>query len=341
MNPHVPDFLRGIPGCILALSGLGRNDPPARASPIGCPLEQPPVTQPPFGRACPVLMTPLSEALRNRYVIAARLGEYSARAARQLFAEARIATYETPDSGVAGFLHRVHYRHNRELLMETPSARRDTFEADPGAAQRVIATALAAGDTWLDPKATGTLLAGYGVPVTASSPADDADQAACVATAIGFPVALKILSADITHKIDVGGIALNLGNADRVRREAAAMLGRVREARPQARLNGFLVQPMVGRPGAVELLVGLVEDPVFGPLLSFGQGGTAVEVVHDTSLELPPLNALLARRLMGRTRVSRLLTTARISRPTAREGRGCHRSVDPPRSARRRSPGGP
>jgi len=246
-------------------------------------------------------------ALRDRNVITAWLGEHSARAARQLFAKARIATYETPDSAVGAFMHRVHHRRNRELLMETPPARADAFEADPVAARRVIATALAAGETWLDPKATGTVLAAYGVPLAASHPADDPDQATCVAATIGFPVALKILSPDVTHKTDVGGVVLNLGNADRVRREAGEMLERVRAARPEARLDGFLVQSMVGRPGALELLVGLVEDPVFGPLVSFGQGGTAVEVVRDTSLELPPLNALLARRLMARTRVWRLL----------------------------------
>src|SRR5271165_7030135 len=223
-------------------------------------------------------------ALRDRNVITAWLGEHSARPARRLFAEARIATYETPDSAVGGFMHRVQHRRNRELLMETPPARADTFEADPEAARRVIATALAARQTWLDP-----------------------DQAARVAATIRFPVALKIRSPDITHKTDVGGVALNLGNAVRVRREAAAMLERVGAARRGARLDGFLVQSMVSRPGAVELLVGLVEDPVFGPLVAFGQGGTSVEVVRDSSLELPPLNALLARRLMERTQVWRLL----------------------------------
>jgi len=244
---------------------------------------------------------------RDRNVITAWLGEHSARAARQLFAKARIATYETPDSAVGAFMHRVHHRRNRELLMETPPARADAFVADQRAAWGVIAAALAAGEGWLDAQATAAVLAAYGIPLAASLPADDPDQAACVAASVGFPIALKIRSSDITHKTDVGGVVLDLGDADRVRREAAAMLERVRAARPGARLDGFLIQPMIGRPGALELLVGLVEDPVFGPLVLFGQGGTAVEVVGDSSLELPPLNALLARRLIARTRVWRLL----------------------------------
>jgi acetyltransferase len=245
--------------------------------------------------------------LRGRNVITAWLGEHSARAARQLFADARIATYETPDSAVTGFLHRVHHRRNQELLMETPPARLESFEPDSNLARRLIATALAAGKSWLDPEETSAILAGYGLPLVANHFSEDPDQAASLAATVGFPVALKIRSPDITHKSDVGGVALNLGNPDRVRREAEAMIERIKAAHRAARLDGFLVQPMVRRPGAVELLVGLVEDPVFGPVVAFGQGGTAVEIQSDTSLELPPLNELLGRRLMARTRVWRLL----------------------------------
>jgi acetyltransferase len=249
-------------------------------------------------------------------VITAWLGEHSARAARQLFAAARIATYDTPDNAVGGFMHRVHHRHNQQLLMETPPARQGAFEPDLEAARRLIATALGARKSWLDPEETAAVLAAYGIPITANYVADNPDRAASVASTIGFPVVLKVRSPDITHKSDVGGVALNLGNADRVRQEAMGMLERVAAARPEARVDGFLLQRMVRRPGAVELLVGLVEDPVFGPVVAFGQGGTAVEVARDTSLELPPLNALLARRLMGRTRVWQLLQGYR-GRPPA------------------------
>jgi acetyltransferase len=246
-------------------------------------------------------------SLRGRNIITAWLGEHSARAARQLFAQARIATYETPDSAVTGFLHRVRYRRSKELLMETPPARLDVFEPDVAAARHVIATALAAGRSWLNPEEAEALLTAYRIPIVANYLAEDPEKAASIAEKIRLPIVLKIRSPDVTHKSDVGGVALNLGDADRVRREAAAMIERVRAVRPAARLDGFLVQPMVPRHGAVELLVGLVEDPVFGPLVAFGQGGTAVEILHDSSLEFPPLNRLLARRLMARTRVWRLL----------------------------------
>jgi acetyltransferase len=248
-----------------------------------------------------------SELLRGRNVITAWLGESLARGARQLFAEARIATYETPASAVRGFIHRVEHRRNRELLMETPPALSDAFAPDAAAARSAIAQALADDESWLAPEAVCAVLAAYGVPLVVTKRARDPQQAAEIAAALGFPVVLKILSPDIRHKSDVGGVALNLGTADRVRREAVAMLERVTAARPGVRLDGFLVQAMVSRPGALELLVGLVEDPVFGPLVAFGHGGTAVEILQDSSLELPPLNVLLARRLMARTRVWQLL----------------------------------
>jgi acetyltransferase len=259
---------------------------------------------------------PASAALHGRNLFTAWLGEHSARGARRLFANARIASYETPDGAVGGFMHRVRQRHNRELLMETPPPRLDAFAPDVVAARNKIAAALADGPCWLEPEAAAAVLAAYGVPLVTGRPAGNPDQAAAVAAAIGFPVALKIRSPDVVHKRDVGGVSLDLGDADRVRQAAVAMLERARIARPAARLDGFLVQQMVYRPDAVELLVGLVADPVFGPLVVFGTGGS-IEMLHDSSLELPPLDALLAQRLMARTRVFRLLQAYR-DKPAAR-----------------------
>jgi acetyltransferase len=247
------------------------------------------------------------EALRGRNVITAWLGEHSAHTARQRFANARIASYETPDSAVAGFLHRICYRRNQELLMETPPVRPDAPRPDLAAARCVIKSALAAGEAWLDPAGASAILRAYGIPIIADQVAQDPDDAAATAASIGFPVALKIRSPDITHKTDIGGVSLGLADAEQVRREASAMLERVSAARPESRLDGFVLQPMISRPGAVELFVGLIDDPVFGPVVAFGQGGTAVEIIRDSSLEFPPLNVLLARRLMARTRVWQLL----------------------------------
>jgi acetyltransferase len=144
----------------------------------------------------------------------------------------------------------------------------------------------------------------------------DAEGAAAAAAEIGGGVALKIRSRDPTRKSDVRGVALDLDGPDRERSDAREMLSRVARARPEARLDGFLVQQMARLPGAIELIIGVVEDPVFGPVVIFGHGGAAVEQVRDTALALPPLNEALAHAMMARTRVWRLLQGYR-GRPAA------------------------
>ncbi len=242
-----------------------------------------------------------------RNIFTSWLGEKSAAPARDLFAKARIASYDTPDGAVRGFMHRVRYHRNQMLLLETPSAQPDAFEPDVATAEKAIAVALAAGRRWLDVEEVTAVLRAYGIPAIASRLAADADSAAEAAKAIGGQVALKIRSPDLPHKSDVGGVVLGLEGAGAVRNAACAMIEHVRAARPEARLDGFLVQEMARRPGAQELIVGLSGDRVFGPVVLFGQGGTAVELLDDSTLELPPLNTALARAAMARTRVWRLL----------------------------------
>ncbi|HML10238.1 MAG TPA: GNAT family N-acetyltransferase, partial [Stellaceae bacterium] len=175
----------------------------------------------------------------------------------------------------------------------------------------LIADALKQEKSWLDAEAVAAVLDAYGIPQPVQRKAVTADEAAAAAGEIGCPVALKIRSPEITHKSDVGGVALGLRDAAAVRDAAMAMLERIRAARPDARIDGFLVQQMIDRPGAIELLAGLSDDAVFGPVVVFGQGGTAVEIVDDSSVALPPLNPLLARAQMQRTRVWKLLQAYR------------------------------
>jgi acetyltransferase len=159
------------------------------------------------------------------------------------------------------------------------------------------------------------VLAAYGVPVVETRTARDAGEAVRIADELGYPVALKILSPDLTHKSDVGGVALDLDAAPDVVRAARQMEERVRAHRPDARLEGFTVQRMARRPGAFELIAGVACDALFGPIVLFGQGGTAVEVIGDKAVGLPPLNATLARALVARTRVARLLAGWRDQPP--------------------------
>jgi acetyltransferase len=155
------------------------------------------------------------------------------------------------------------------------------------------------------------VLAAYGIPIVQTRAARSIEDAVEASMEIGFPVALKILSPDIVHKSDVGGVVLDLEDAESVRTAATAMNKRLVEMHPNASLSGFSVQPMVRRPEARELIVGVTTDPVFGPVILFGQGGIAVEVTADHAIGLPPLNMVLARDMISRTRVSRLLAAYR------------------------------
>ena len=243
------------------------------------------------------------------------LGGEGVAAARRVFDEAGIPRYESPEDAVGAFLQLVNYRRNQELLMQTPRALPMQL-ADRERARGAVETVLAEGRRMLTEPEAKALLAAYGIPVVETHCAANADEAARLAAQIGFPVALKILSPDVTHKSDVGGVALGLATADAVREAGTAMLGRVGALRPQAHIEGFSVQRMAGKPGASELIVGVASDPVFGPVVLFGQGGTAVEVIGDRAVGLPPLNDVLAEDMIGRTRVARLLAGYR-DRPAA------------------------
>ncbi len=240
------------------------------------------------------------------------LGDAAVRQARSLFHDAGIACHDTPEEAVHAFGMLLDYRRNQAQLLEAPPARTATSPAGPtpdlARAQAVIAGALAQGREWLSEPEAKALLEACGVPVVGTRVvAATADAAAQAALALGYPVVLKILSPQISHKSDVGGVALDLDDDAAVRAAATAMLARVRARRPAARIDGFTVQAMVHRPGALELIVGAHLDPLFGPVILFGQGGTAVEVVADRAVALPPLNTPLARALVARTRVARLL----------------------------------
>jgi acetyltransferase len=257
-----------------------------------------------------------------RSVLTSWLGGAGAEPARRVLRDAGIATYETPEDAVRSFLHMVSYRRNQEQLMETPPSLPAGFAPRTAAARALLAQVAAAGRELLTEPEAKTLLSHYDIPVVETRIAADGEEAARLAGAIGFPVAVKILSPQVTHKTDVGGVALDLATPDAVREAARAMAQRLSESRPDATLAGFAVQPMARRPGAHELIAGAASDPVFGPVLLFGQGGTAVEVIGDRALGLPPLNLKLAGELIGRTRVARLLEGYR-GRPGANQGAIC------------------
>jgi len=249
----------------------------------------------------------LREAGAHRPVLTSWMGGSGALAARRHLREAGVPTYRTPAEAVSSFLHLVAFRRNQELLMETPPSVPEDFEPDAAAARAALREALGAGHEWLGEAEAKRVLAAYGIPVVETRIARDADEAERLAAAMGLPAAVKILSPDVTHKSDVGGVALDLETPAAVGEAARAMTERLARLVPDARLEGFTVQAMARRPHAFELIVGAHTDPVFGPVILFGEGGTAIEVIADRALGLPPLNVNLARALIDETRVARRL----------------------------------
>ena len=230
------------------------------------------------------------------------------------FAAAGIPSYATESSAIAGFMHLVRYRETRELLMATPPSMPQDFVPDIAAVRPVVDGVLRDQRTWLDPIEMSRVFAAYGVSITPATLAPSAAEAVAAAKsylAAGTPVVLKIQSPDIVHKSEVGGVRLNLTSERAVREAAADILDRARAEKPGARISGVTVFPMIVRAKARELIVGVADDPTFGPVIVFGQGGTAVEVISDKALALPPLDLALARRLIARTRVARILKAYR------------------------------
>jgi acetyltransferase len=252
-------------------------------------------------------LVPVAEAAPQR-LVSSWLGDAAVQEARQIFRAAGIPCYDTPEEAVHACDMLATYRRNQELLIEAPPAHGAALQPDLAVIAGLIDRALGQGRELLSEPEAKALLQAAGIHIVATRVVGpDPGDAARAAAEVGFPVVLKILSPQISHKSDVGGVALALEDEAAVREAASAMRHRVRLLRPQAAVEGFTVQAMIRRPQALELIVGAHVDPLFGPVILFGQGGTSVEVVADRAVALPPLNAPLARALIGRTRIARLL----------------------------------
>ncbi len=241
----------------------------------------------------------------RRNVFTVWLGEKSAAPARARFTEPEIPTYETPEDAIEGFMQCVRYRALLDGLEREPEP--PPFDVDEVAVGAVLDAAQAKGGTWLDASEVEQVLLAYGISAPRSRIVADVESAADAAAELAVPVALKLRSPDITHKSEAGGVALNVRGAVEAHAAAHAMLERVTSAFPKARIDGFLVQEMIVRSNAVELIVGCSRDSVFGPVVLFGHGGVAVEEINDTAIELAPLDITTARAQVARTRVAKLL----------------------------------
>ena len=239
-------------------------------------------------------------------VITSWIGGVDVEAGRNIFNKAGIPTFDTPERAIRAFMDLDLYVKNIELLQEIPSKFPKKLEFDNKKARELVDNKLEAGEFTLTEIDSKALLAAYGIPVTPTIKTLSAKEAADKAEAIGFPVVMKINSTDISHKTDAGGIVLNIENRAQIIDSFANIICNAKQYNPEAKIEGVTIQPMI-KDGDYELILGSKNDHDFGPVILFGMGGTMTEVMKDTSIALPPLNRLLARRLMEQTKVYSLL----------------------------------
>jgi acetyltransferase len=246
----------------------------------------------------------------NKPILTCWMGEDSVAEAKKIFEQAGIPSYDTPDSAIRAFLQIVEYDQNKVSLMETPPSSTKGIERHNAreCTSKIINKVLQEKRNILSEPEAKVVLAAYGIPVVETIIANSVDDVLNTANDLGFPVALKILSPDISHKSDVGGVLLGIDSRQILQAAAEGMLARISKLQPNARIDGFTVQKMESRPGAFELIIGIATDPIFGPVVLFGHGGTSVEILNDKAVALPPLNMKLANDLILRTRISKLLS---------------------------------
>jgi acetyltransferase len=244
----------------------------------------------------------------KRMVLTSWMGSDSAIKARAVFADGGVPTYDTPEQAVRAFLYMVQFQKNQELLIQTPDSLPSDFFPDTETARGICARALSEGRSRLTSVEAKDMLTAYGIPVVETRHVTSAREAVISADQLGYPVAVKLKSPQISQPQEVGGVVLDLEGPDKVWEACANVLARVSRQRPDAYIDGFSVQKMGRRAGAHELFISAHLDPVFGPVIAFGHGGMARDMIRDRAVTLPPLNMSLARELVSRTRINGLLS---------------------------------
>lgn len=268
-----------------------------------------------------VILTPLAKAdpyavaeevavtdgYHGKPLLTCWMGAEKVRTSRRLFQRLNIPTFRTPEATVEAFYFMAAHQRNQQLLLQTPDPLDREHEPDLDQARRIINRVLEDGRTLLSELESKKLLRCFhirtGDPILCRSE----DEAVFAASRIGYPVVMKVYSPDITHKSDVGGVRLNIHGDDEVRSHYQNMMEAVAKRAPQAQVLGVLVEKMHRRMHGRELMIGVLSDPIFGSAISFGSGGTMVEVMNDQTIALPPLNQYLARSLISNTKVYTLL----------------------------------
>lgn len=243
----------------------------------------------------------------HKPVLSCWLGENLVSEGRKRFDAADIPHFTSPEAGVDAFGYLAAYRRNQNALLQAPPPLSRKRKPDVEGARLIIEHALSERRFTLSSTEAKAILRAFHIPVSPSINATSAADALIAAEGLGLPVAMKINSPDIPHKTDVGGVRLNIREPHSVRNVFREIMAEAEQHIPGARISGVTVEPMVERPHAREIMVGIARDPIFGPVISFGAGGTAVDIFADSQVALPPLNEYLSKELINSTRAARIL----------------------------------
>ena len=241
----------------------------------------------------------------SKPILASWMGEKDVDEGIDILEEGRVPVFRIPENAVNTFMSMYKYTRNIEALYETPSSIPQEFNPDTESTHELIKSIMEEGRYVLTEDEAKTILTNYQIPIANNKLAAHQDEVIEICRSIGFPVVMKIASQDITHKTDSGGVVLNIKNEAAALETYHTILSRAREAHPEAKIKGVLIEEMVNKK--YELIIGSKKDPIFGPVIVFGMGGVAVEIFKDLNVGLPPLNMALAQRIIEDTKIYRLL----------------------------------
>ena len=248
----------------------------------------------------------------SKPIMTSWMGGTQVEEARRLFNNARVPDFRTLENAVDAFSYLAIYNRNQRLLLQTPARlTRGQVAPDAEGARLIIEAVLTEQRKILTETESMAVLSAFRIPTVRNAVARSATEALVAAESIGFPIAMKVLSTDISHKSDAGGVRLNINSAQEVRGAYRQLIDQVTLNVPDAKISGVTIEKMYRSSNGRELMIGIIRDPVFGPVISFGSGGTSVEIMGDSAISLPPLNRRLAVDLINRTKVSKLLAKFR------------------------------
>lgn len=243
----------------------------------------------------------------GKIVLACWMGEKQVKSSWKLFEKNKIPCFDTPEKAISAFSYLSNYYNNQQLLIQIPKPFSPQSKLDIEEARSIIKSVLSDERNVLTTTESKKILKTFLIPVTETKEANTKYEAISIADTIGFPLVMKINSPEISHKQEVHGVELNITNMQTIQESFDRLISSAKKSRPDANILGVTLEKMINSNNDRELMVGVINDKVFGPVISFGSGGTFVEISKDRALELPPLNEFLIKRMIARTKIARAL----------------------------------